>query len=121
MESKFTMQDHMDFAELFKNRIDRRESAKRKKMESRLGKLEKQKSKSEYQKGLILLFKSCLNQDKSYDDTDQQWEDIKNAGKIIYHCKGMAGLSDDYIWTCLPDSIRGTVFLAWDGIGEWLA
>ena len=91
----------------------------RKKMKRCLDKLERLKSKSGYQEGVILLFKACLNQDESYNDTLQQLEDIKKAGNLIYETRGINGLCDDSLWNFIPKSMERVVDVAWDKIGEW--
>lgn len=96
-----------------------KETKARKLMEKRLNDLKQLKSTTDYEKGLILLFSACLNQDVTYDDTEKQWNDLKKAGILIYNAKGMRGLHGDYIWDCMPKSIDRVVDMAWDGIGEW--
>lgn len=100
--------------------IDRsQELSARKKMNEKLKRLKKEKFPTQYQKGLILLFSACLNQDPSYDDTDQQTEDIKKAGQMINESKGIKGMSSSYIWDCMPKRMSGSVACFWHGIGEW--
>ena len=60
-----------------------------------------------------------LNEDPSYDDTDQQTEDIKKAGHMINESKGIKGMSSSYIWDCMPKRMSGSVACFWHGIGEW--
>lgn len=112
-----TMNLH-ELSPIFKD-LQQQELTARQSMASKLSELQKLKTKTTHQKALILLFSACLNQDKDYDDTDRQSNDIKMAGNMIYQEKGMNGLHSNYIWDSMPKSMYRVVDCLWDGIGDW--
>lgn len=53
--------------------------------------------------------------------TDEEAQQIRQAGEMLYEAEGMAGLHDSLLWMFIPKSVHGIVEQIWDGVGEWKA
>ena len=64
----------------------------------------------------------CVNADPDNENryNEDNLNDLKRAGHLLYEFDGMNGMHDEYIWSFIPERYQIDINYAWNGIGEWM-
>lgn len=65
----------------------------------------------------------CIRKDPHNGDyyNEQNHQNLKKGGQILYDTEGMRGMHDDLLWSFIPKRYRREIDIAWNGIGEWVS